>query len=180
MSRPAAAWNRAPGQPFEELSRERYAAARAKGQTAKAAAEEAGLVYRTGLEFEKNPDMKRRIQELRQHSETFVGYSVAFILSELKRNAEIAREEKQIKSSNEALMAMYKIISQDPDAVQNAARALPPDLDQKTVRKELLASLRHEEDKQLGPGDDPDPGEEAPDEGDDDDDQEDDGDQAAE
>lgn len=135
-------WRRDPGAPFDDLAREEYAKARAKGGSIKASAQMAGVEPATGTEFEKHPEMRARIRELRSGAETFVGVSVGYILQELRRNVDIARENNQLKSSNEALKMMYDIISKDASVMHDAARALPPDTDPRKLKAKLLATLK--------------------------------------
>lgn len=136
-------WRRDPGAPFDDLRREDYAKARAKGGTIRASAGHAGVEYTTtARQWERHPEMLARIRELRGNAENFVGVSVGYILAELKKNVEIAREAGQLKSSTEALKIMYDIVTTNPDVAQNTARALPPQLDQKTIKRRLLESLK--------------------------------------
>ncbi len=160
------AFDRTPGQPFHDLGREQYAVARAKGATIKAAAQEAGANYRDCQDWDKHPEMLERIRELRQRTTQFVDVSVGYILNELKKNAEIARDEGQLKSSNEALKIMYDIIRTDPSIANNMARQLPPTMSTKSIKAQLLKSLKGEtapvppsvettaEPVESGPGDD--------------------------
>lgn len=137
-------WRRDQGAPFDDLAREQYAQARAKGDNIRTASTSAGIDYRTGMTFEKHVDMLARIRELRQGASNFVGVSVGFILSELRKNVELAREKGQLKSSNEALKLMYDIVKTDPNVANQVARQLPPGASTKSIKKQLLASLKQE------------------------------------
>ena len=137
-------WRRDPGAPFDDLGREQYAQARARGGTVPASANEAGVAKSSAIAFEKHPAMRERIRELRQGAQTFVGVSVGWILGELKKNAQLARDEGQLKSSNEALKLMYDIVRTDPNVANQMARALPPSASPKAIKKQLLASLQSE------------------------------------
>lgn len=139
-SPPGQAWRREPGGPFDDLRREDFAQARAKGANIKAAGKAAQLgTYQTALEWSKHPDMLGRIRELRQGAEDFVGASIGYVIEELKRNVRRSRKEKHFKSSNEALGMIYKIISTDPTVRSQVARALPP----QASGQNLQAALRN-------------------------------------
>jgi hypothetical protein len=137
-------WQREAGMAFPDLSRELFAKARARGANVKASASDAGIAYQTGMMFEKHDAMRKRVSELRQGAEDFVGVSKAWIIHQLKRNADEAREEKAFKSSNEALHLIYKIISEDRDVSHQMARALPPDVSTKELKARLTASLKRD------------------------------------
>lgn len=134
-------FRRDPGGPFDDLKKERYAQARAKGGSIKSSSNTAGCAYPTGMEWEKAPEMDARVKELRQGADTFVGVSVGWILNELKTNVRQAREESQLKSSTEALKLIYEIVSKDPSCAVNAARSIPAGADLKVMKRMLLQSL---------------------------------------
>ena len=144
MPRPNGAdvWRRDPGAPFDDAAREDYAKARAKGGTIKACANHVGIGAPTATAWEKHPEMRGRIRELRQGAEDFVGVSVGWVIQELKRNVEEARENGQLKSSNEALKLIYDIVRTDPDIANKMARSLPPTVSTRSIKKQLLASLQ--------------------------------------
>jgi hypothetical protein len=135
-------WHREPGMSFSSLERELFAKARARGCTIKAASSDAGIAIVTGTQYERHEAMRKRISELRQGAEDFVGVSKAWIVAQLKRNADEAREEKAFKSSNEALQMIYKIISEDRDVSANMARALPHTVSAADIKARLKASFK--------------------------------------
>ncbi len=121
------AWARDPTGPFVALEKELYAKARARGVTVKAASADAGIAVETGTKYERNEIMRKRISELRQGAEDFVGVSKAHLIHKLMQNADEAREAGAFKASNEALLGVYKLISEDKggDIGRNMPRALP-------------------------------------------------------
>jgi hypothetical protein len=130
-------YRRDPGAPFDSLEREQYAKARAKGASVKAASVSAGVSKQMAYELEKHDAIRARIRELRQGAEDYVGFSKAWILQQLKQNAEESRNDGAWKSSNEALGMMYKIMSEDRDVGHQMARALPPDVTPRELQKAL-------------------------------------------
>lgn len=135
-------WHRDSGDAFPSLERELFAKARARGATVKVAASDAGIAYQTGVTYERHEAMRKRVAELRQGAEDFVGVSKAWIVAQLKRNADEAREEKAFKSSNEALMMIYKMISEDKDLTAGMARALPHTVSPQELKAKLKESFR--------------------------------------
>ena len=79
------AFRRDKGCPFDHLEKDEYAKARAKGGTMKAAAGIAGIAPTTAANWERHPEIKERIRELRQGAEDFVGVSKAWISSSLNQ-----------------------------------------------------------------------------------------------
>ena len=135
-------FRRDPGAPFDNLEREQYAQARAKGASIKAACAAAGLSPETGTKLERHEAIRKRISELRQGAETYVGVSKAWILQQLQRNAEEARDNGAYKASNEALISIYKIISEDRGVGHDMARALPPNVSPAELQKRLKESFK--------------------------------------
>ena len=135
-------FRRDPGAPFDSLEREQYAQARAKGGSIKAACAAAGISGETGTKFERHPEIRKRISELRQGAETYVGVSKAWVLQQLQRNAEEARDSGAFKASNEALISIYKIISEDRGVGHDMARALPPNVTPQELQKRLKESFK--------------------------------------
>lgn len=134
-------FRRDPGAPFDDVPREEYAKSRAKGGAMKVSAAIAGIEPATATKWERHPAMRERIRELRQGAENFVGVSKAWIIQQLKINAEAAREENAYKSSNEALGMIYKIISEDRDVSHQMARALPHDVTPQELQKRLRSQF---------------------------------------
>lgn len=134
-------FHRDPGAPFDDLKKEKFAQARARGASIKVSSNTADIQYMTGMTWNKNPAMEQRVKELRRGAEDFIGVSVGWILNELKTNAKIAREEGQLKSSNEAFKLIYEIVSKDPTVAMNAARAIPAGASIHDVKRELMRSL---------------------------------------
>lgn len=124
-ARKVLAFRRDAGCPFDDVRKDEYAKARAKGGTIRAASGVAGIDYATGLSWEKHPEMMARIRELRSGAENFVGATTGWIINELKKNVDLARDQNAIKSSNEALMLIYRIINEDKESAMKMARALP-------------------------------------------------------
>jgi len=135
-------FRRDPGGPFDSLEREQYAQARAKGGSIKGACAAAGISGPTGTKLEQHPEMRKRISELRQGAETYVGVSKAWVLQQLQRNAEEARDSGAFKASNEALISIYKIISEDRGVGHDMARALPPNVTPQELQKRLKESFK--------------------------------------
>lgn len=139
-------FRRDPGMPFDDFRVEQYAKARAKGGTIAASGSHAGVVKGTALKWEKEPEVRARVRELRDGAEDFVGVSVAWIIGELKRNAKEARENNAFKASNEALLITYKIISENKQVAHQMAAALPAALEGKDLQKALRESFSQPED----------------------------------
>jgi hypothetical protein len=123
--RPKVAFRRDPGAPFDDLRKEEFAKARARGGSIRAASNVAGTQYATGLSWEKHPEMKARIREMRSGADDFVGATAGWVIGELKKNVEAARENLQFKASNEALALIYKLVNEDKDAALKITRSLP-------------------------------------------------------
>lgn len=134
-------WRRTPGHPFDSLKRERYAQARARGGTVKASGNDAGIGIQTAFKYEKHPEMKARIRELRSNAEDFLGVSLGWVVQELKTNVEAARRAEHFKSSNEALMLLHKIMTTDKNAAHNIARALPAEVNGQKLQDLLRANF---------------------------------------
>ncbi len=122
---------------FTSLERERYAKARARGDTITAASAAAGVSSATGTNYEKHEQMRKRISELRQGAETFIGVSNAWVINQLKRNAEESRDQGAFKASNESIHLIYKIMNENKDLASQMARSLPPDVSPKQLKSEL-------------------------------------------
>lgn len=132
-------WARDPGGPFVSLERELFAKARARGATIKAASADAGITHVTGTKYERNDEMRKRISELRRGAEDFVGVSTACLIGELMRNAAEAREAGAYKASNEALVAVYKMVTEDKGG--DMGRHTPRALSHSVTPAELKARL---------------------------------------
>lgn len=141
MGRPADSFSRGKNAPFDKIELEDFAKARAKGGTLKAAAGIAGVSLGTAATWEKHPEVKERMRELRQGVEDFVGVSKAWVLTQLKENALEAREESQFKASNEALKIIYEILNNDREVNTQVARALSPDVSRKELQRRLKESF---------------------------------------
>jgi hypothetical protein len=134
-------FRRDPGAPFDSWEREEYAKARAKGGSLKASATLAGVTPAAVTKWERHPEVKARIRELRDGAETFVGVSTAWVINQLKINVEDAREAGAIKASNEALGMIYKILTEDRNVGHQLARALPPHVTRQELQKRLRESF---------------------------------------
>ncbi len=146
------AWSRVDGMPFDDVAREEYAKARAKGASPKVACQQAG-VSAGCITWERDARMLARIRELREGAETFVGVSKAWVIGMLRKNAEKAHEEGQLKSSNEALSILYKILSEDRDVGAMMARALPHDVTPSELQRRLKETFAARKGEQrLPPG----------------------------
>jgi hypothetical protein len=132
---------RDPGAPFDQLEREQYAKARAKGGSIKAACGVAGISPALGTQLERLPEMRKRISELRQGAEDFVGVSKGWCIRQLMINAEQSREDGAWKASNEAIGLIHKMISEDVDISHQMARALPPDVGPQELQKRLSTAF---------------------------------------
>ncbi len=122
----ARTFRRDPGAPFDDLRVENYVKARAKGGSVLAASTAAGVQKGTGIRWEKEPEVKARIGELRIGAEDFIGVSLAYVFTGLKKNAEQARDNGAFKASNEALFLIYKLMKEDKSSAAQMAAALPP------------------------------------------------------
>lgn len=129
-------WSRLPAQPFNDVAREEFAKARAKGASPKVACQLAGVSV-TNTRWASDPAMLERVRELREGAENFVGVSKAWIIGQLKKNVEESREQGAYKASNEALTLLYKIVNEDKDIAEQMARALPPDVRTSEIKKRL-------------------------------------------
>lgn len=138
------AWARDPTGPFVAIEKELFAKARARGATQKASAADAGISYQTAIKYERHDEMRKRISELRQGAEDFVGVSKAHLIHKLMQNAEEARGAGAFKASNEALLGVYKLISEDKggDLGRNMARALPHTVTPAELKARLTATFK--------------------------------------
>ncbi len=120
-------FRRDPGGCFDDYRLETYAKARAKGGSIASAGVATGVSKETAKRWEQHPEMRARLRELRDGAEDFIGVSKAYVLRELQKNVELAREQNAIKSSNEALHLIYRIISEDNNVAHQmaAAKQLP-------------------------------------------------------
>ncbi len=129
------------GAPFDELSREEFAKARAKGLSIKASSTAAGINPVTGAKFAGNEAIKERIRELRKGAETYIAVSKAWIIAELMKNVGMARDAEHYKSSNEALALLYKIVSEDREVGANLPRELPIHVSPRELQQRLQQSF---------------------------------------
>lgn len=130
-------YRRDPGAPFDSLERERFAQARAKGATIKAACTEAGIRPQTGYDYERHEEMRKRVRELRAGAETYVGVSMGWLVRQLTINARRARKAGAYKASNEAFGLIAKIVQRDPNQANNSPRSLPPDVTDADIHQTL-------------------------------------------
>lgn len=135
-------WRRDSGAPFDDLGREQYAQARAKGAGIKAASSAAGVQAATGTTYERHEAMRLRVRELRQGAETYVGVSKAWVLRELQVTIEAARDNGAYKAAIEGLGLIYKIITEDRSIGHEMARTLPPNVTPAELQKRLRESFR--------------------------------------
>lgn len=136
------AFHREVGGAFSAHEKEQYAKARARGDNIKSAAAAAGITAVTATSYEKNEAMRKRISQLRQGAETFIGVSNAWIINQLMRNAEEARGEGAFKASNEAIGMIYKIMNEQRDLASQMARALPSDIEGRELKKMLSSAFK--------------------------------------
>jgi hypothetical protein len=115
---PAKAHTRRPLSPFDDPRLEDYCRARAAGQSPSAAATHAGYGKGHGPKLAVDPDVMERVRELRDGSNTLVTVSVGYIVQQLRKNAEEARDAGQFKPSNDALGLLYEIITKNKDLGQ--------------------------------------------------------------
>ncbi len=123
--------------PFSDLTREAYAKCRARGETIKASCASAGITVQTGTVYEKHPEMRKRISELRAGAETYVGVSTAWCMRQVQQIMEEAREAGQYKVALESAQFIYKVVTEDKGVGQQMARALSPDVTAKDLKKLL-------------------------------------------
>lgn len=135
------AFRRDPGGPFDDLRKEEFAKARARGGSIRASSNVAGVQYQTALTWEKHPDMMARIREMRAGADDFVGATTGWVIGELKKNVEQAREEKQFKASNEALSLIYKLVTEDKDAALKVTRNLPANVQGTALQNAVMEAF---------------------------------------
>lgn len=133
------------GAPFDDHRVETYCKARAKGGNVHAASNAAGVHKQTGIRWEKEPEVKARMSELRLGAEDFIGVSLAYVFTGLKRNAEEARDSGAFKASNEALFLIYKLMKEDKSSAHQMAAALPGNLEGRQLQRALEASFEERE-----------------------------------
>ncbi len=139
-------FRRDPGGPFDDYRIEQYAKARAKGGSVPASATATGISKATALRWEAHPEVRARVRELREGAEDFVGVSKAWVITQLKKNVEVARENNAVKASNEALIFIYKILMEDKQvAHQMASAKLPATAEGMDLQKALRASFSEPE-----------------------------------
>jgi hypothetical protein len=135
------AFHREPNGPFTDLAREQYAKARARGESIKVASSSAGVSGATGTSFEKHPAMLKRVSELRQGAETYIGVSTAWCIQQVQQIIEEAREHEQYKTALEGVVFVHKVISGDKSVAPQMARALSPDVTPRQLKKMLDATF---------------------------------------
>lgn len=131
-------FRRDPGGPFDDLRKEEFAKARARGGSIRASSNVAGVQYATGIKWGKHPEMMARIREMRTGADDFVGATTGWVIGELKKNVEQARENLQFKASNEALSLIYKLVTEDKDAALKAVRALPASVQGRELQSRVM------------------------------------------
>lgn len=141
----ARTFRRDPGAPFDDYRVETFCKARAQGGSLAVAAHRTGISKATATKWEREPEVRARQRELREGAEDFIGVSVAWVIKELKTNVEAAREQGAIKASNEALVFIYKIMTENKAAAHQMASALPASLEGKDLQKALRESFRSPE-----------------------------------
>lgn len=132
---------RAAGQPFDDGRVEDYARARAKGDTIGQAGDAAGVGKTVAMRWQQAQPVIDRIRELRAGQETGHTVSVAWIVNELRINAQEARmtDPPQLKSSNESLKLLYDIVTKDKGMLGDLGQALPKVA--RDMREELTRRL---------------------------------------
>ena len=136
------AFHREPTGQFTSLEREQYAKARARGANIKEASAEAGVSAVTGTQYEKHDAMRKRISQLRQGAETFIGVSNAWIINQLMRNVDEAREAGAFKASNEGIGMIYKIMNEQKDLAGQMARAMPAEIEGRELKRMLSNAFK--------------------------------------
>jgi hypothetical protein len=104
---------RLPGQPLSDTASEAYARLRASGETCREAAELSGL--RDHMRLEKSPDFRVRVQELRGEIEEQPKLSLQWLVGQLMKNVEGARNAEQFKASTEALKHLHDLYRDNKD-----------------------------------------------------------------
>lgn len=140
-TRPLLAFRRDPAGPFDDARKDEFAKARAKGGSIRASSTVAGIDYQTGIKWEKHPEMVSRIRELRGGAETFIGVTTAWVIAELAKNVQLARDQNAIKASNEALGLIHKFITEDKDTALKMVRTLPHTVGGKQLQKAVMEAF---------------------------------------
>jgi hypothetical protein len=135
-------YDRRPGSPFDDVRVERYAASRGHGKSIRVSAEAAGVGLDMAKTWEKAPAVRERIREFGQGQQVAITVSSAWVVEQLKANAERAQQDGKYKDSTDALELLYKIIKTDPEVMQGVASNLPaaPKLSREELRKQLSAA----------------------------------------
>ncbi len=131
------AFHREPNGPFTDLSREQYAKARAQGQCIKDASASAGVGAATGTKYEAHPAMLKRISELRQGAENYIGVSTAWCISQVQQIIEESRDAGQYKTALEGVGFIHKVITGDRATAPQMARALSPAVTPRELKQML-------------------------------------------
>lgn len=98
---------RTPGQPLANAKAEAYAQLRAGGMPAREAGEELGLRESgTYMRFERSPEHRARVAELKAQEEAPLKLSPEWLAGELHTNVVSARSAGQFKASTEALVRL--------------------------------------------------------------------------
>jgi hypothetical protein len=115
-------WTVGPDGSFDDVTRERFASELASGRNLKTAAANTGIPFARARLWMYRPEMKKRKRELRAAIPTAATfhYSLHSIVGELMKNAQLARDAKQFKASNEALLAIYNIARENKDTFTSA------------------------------------------------------------
>lgn len=146
VATPVASLTRRAGHAFDDVTVEEFAQSRAGGATIAIAAQHAGIGMAKAKTLEASSEVAERKRELRGGQKTLTTVSPAWVLEQLRKNAEDsatqAREEGRkdaaalFKASNDALELCYEIVTTDPTILSGIGSALP------TGSNELRAELR--------------------------------------
>lgn len=134
---------RRPGEAFCDRRIEDYAQARSLGKSIKGARDAAGVGEALAKTWEMSPEVRRRRDELATGSQVTVTVSPAWIIEQLKVNAQRAQEDGKYKDSNDALELLWDLMKTDPAVLTHVAGALPRAnaSDREAIRRALTAGV---------------------------------------
>lgn len=127
---------------FDDPKKEAFCKALAKTGLLKDANTAAGIAPATGTKWRGHAEIERRIRALRAGGETYIGVSESYVISQLRLNAENAATNGKYRESNDALIAIHKIITRPKSDTSGGANSGLGETDFASMTPQQLAEAR--------------------------------------